>query len=135
MNSLSLVRISSTLLLTIGRLFVLDDFANPLFDCYTLELPWRENKQNISCIPIGRYPIRPRTSKKYGLHLEVLNVPDRSYILIHEANFVSQLRGCIAVGRFLTDINFDGLLDVSHSKEAKQRITSLITEPTELIIS
>lgn len=135
MNSLSLVRISSTPLLTIGRLFVLDDFANSLFDCYTLELPWRENKQNISCIPIGRYPIKPRTSKKYGLHLEVLNVPDRSDILIHEANFVFQLEGCIGVGKNLKDINGDGLVDVTISIETKEKLTSLITEPSELIIS
>ncbi len=26
--------------------------------CYTLELPWRENRKNISCIPIGDYEVR-----------------------------------------------------------------------------
>jgi len=25
------------------------------FHCYSLELPWKDNQQNISCIPAGKY--------------------------------------------------------------------------------
>lgn len=75
---------------------------------HSLELPDRENKSNISCIPIGEYTCRIRFSphfKRYTFHLQ--DVEDRTYILIHGANFAgdtkkgfqSHLNGCIALGK------------------------------------
>ena len=65
--------------------------------CRTIELPWRGNQPQISCIPEGRYELRERHSKKYGRHLLVAKVPGRSYILFHPANnALKELRGCIA---------------------------------------
>ncbi len=65
--------------------------------CNTIELPWLQNKRNVSCIPEGRYELRKRFIKKFGLHLLVVDVPDRSWILIHPANDAkTQLKGCIA---------------------------------------
>lgn len=65
--------------------------------CFTIELPWLQNQRNISCIPEGRYELKKRFVQKFGLHLLVVNVPDRSWILIHPANdATTQLKGCIA---------------------------------------
>ena len=65
--------------------------------CNTIELPWLQNQRNVSCIPEGRYELRKRFIKKFGLHLLVVDVPDRSWILIHPANDAkTQLKGCIA---------------------------------------
>ena len=41
-------------------------FVNGRFICFTIELPWRENRRNVSCIPEGRYELQPRISKKFG---------------------------------------------------------------------
>lgn len=134
MNTLSLVRTHSLPEQTKGELFVLDENAQVLFQCYTLELPWRENQQDISCIPKGRYSVVPRWSQKYKDHLHILDVPGREWILIHEANFVSQLRGCIAVGRGRMDINGDGLKDITSSVATKLALLKFITEPSLIII-
>lgn len=65
--------------------------------CYTIELPWKRNERRISCIPEGNYFIRKRYSAKYQWLLELVDVPNRTYILIHPANNAQkELRGCIA---------------------------------------
>lgn len=65
--------------------------------CKTIELPWRENKKRISCIPEGKYKIRKRYSAKFKWHLELINVKNRKYILLHPANnALKELNGCIA---------------------------------------
>lgn len=71
--------------------------------CYTIELPWLENMRHVSCIPDGRYVLQKRFAEKRGEHLVVMDVPDRSGILIHPANYaLEQLRGCIAPVTTLT---------------------------------
>lgn len=64
---------------------------------YTIELPWKRNERGISCIPEGNYFIRKRYSAKYKWHLELVDVPNRTHILIHPANHAQkELLGCIA---------------------------------------
>lgn len=71
--------------------------------CYTIELPWRNNEPNRSCIPEGTYVLKRRYSPKFRWHLEVKEVPGRSYILIHPANHAArELKGCIAPVLLLT---------------------------------
>lgn len=63
----------------------------------TIELPWLENAQRISCIPEGTYILKKRYSPKFKWHFEVLGVKGRSNILIHPANdALKELKGCIA---------------------------------------
>jgi hypothetical protein len=94
---------------------------NGHFVCFTIELPWKENKPNSSCIPEGIYELRSRTSTKFHNHLEILDVPNRSYILIHPANnAITELRGCIAPVNLLTGIG-TGI----NSKLALQKLLSL----------
>lgn len=135
MKTHRLHRDSSSLIQTHGRLTIVDEQGLPVFSCFTLELPWMENKPNISCIPKGEYPLAHRNSPKYGDHIHVMNVPGRSYILIHPANFVSQLRGCIAPGDRRMDLNADGTLDVANSKKTMDRILPLIQNGDKLLIT
>lgn len=65
--------------------------------CESIELPWKDNKSQVSCIPEGRYELRSRFNKKRGLHLILVSVPKRRLILIHPANnALKELKGCIA---------------------------------------
>lgn len=74
---------------------------------YTLELPWRDNRSDISCIPAGLYGCEYNMSAHFRRKLySVEGVNNRIGIRIHPANFAgdrtlgydSQLHGCIALG-------------------------------------
>ena len=65
--------------------------------CNSIELPWLHNQHKVSCIPEGRYELRKRYNQNFGWHLIVMNVPERSCILLHAANDAKlELEGCIA---------------------------------------
>lgn len=73
-----------------------------------LELPWRDNKPDISCVPPGVYLAQKIVSPHFGRDVYVLrDVPGRSAIEIHPANwggdtakgYHSDLRGCAAPGK------------------------------------
>ena len=67
------------------------------FICNTIELPWKENKKRVSCIPEGKYLLRKRYAPKFRWHLEVVGVRNRTFILFHPANnALLELNGCIA---------------------------------------
>jgi len=86
---------------TLGKLY----YSN--FSCYTLELPWRDNKRNISCIPAGEYESKIRISPKFGKVYWLTEVENRSFILMHSGNwagdvdkkFKSHVNGCILLGQ------------------------------------
>lgn len=68
-----------------------------IYMCSAIELPWVNNERQKSCIPEGSYDLTKRSSAKYGQHLLVNKVPNRSLILLHPANNArTELRGCIA---------------------------------------
>lgn len=134
-NSLSMIRTKQTDKQIEGELFVLDPNGKVLFQCYTLELPWRGNQQRISSIAPGRYRVSLRYSNKYGWHLHILDVDGRSLILIHNANYVHQLEGCIAVGKSRKDLNNDGLMDVTSSVATLSRLIEFIKGPSLITIS
>lgn len=75
---------------------------------FSLELPYRDNKHNISCIPCGQYKASLRYSPHFKKNLYCLiGVPNRNFILIHGANFAgdeamgyqTHLQGCISIGK------------------------------------
>jgi hypothetical protein len=67
------------------------------FCCFTIELPWLNNRPMVSCIPEGRYPLTLRFSRRHQWHLLVNKVPNRALILLHPANCaLKELKGCIA---------------------------------------
>jgi len=70
----------------------------------TLELPWKWNKQNLSCIPEGRYFCKRIISPRFGKVPEVTDVPGRSHILIHTGNIDADTKGCIIIGEQFENI-------------------------------
>jgi len=107
-------------------------------DIFTLELPWINNQQNISCIPEGRYKIRPFHSESHDDCFEIYNVVGRDLIRIHTGNSVRanyqdpynkekiwkcENRGCIFPGM---KIRLDGIIEYSSSAMSKLR--AIITE-------
>ena len=110
---------------TIGNGFVLeDDFIQ--FEFRTLELPWLDNEKQKSCIPIGDYVVKKRKSKKFGDHFHIQNVIDRSYILIHQGNYYTDILGCVLVGSDIANINKDNELDVVNSKTTLKKLLKLL---------
>ena len=100
---------------------------NGNFIGFIIELPWKDNKRNESCIPEGTYTLKPRWSKRFGHHLLVCKVPDRSLILIHPANNAqNELEGCLAPVSHLTGIG-RGV----YSKIMVEKITALCQRARE----
>lgn len=64
----------------------------------TLERPWLDNKQDVSCIPAGRYRCRKIRSPKFGNTYEICDVPGRTHVLFHAGNTISDTEGCVLVG-------------------------------------
>ncbi len=96
MKRLKLQRLTDTGDATFGML--VDGEANEI--AITLEPPWRDNRENESCIPPGEYVARRRWSNKHGCELfGIEGVPDRSNIEIHIGNYPRDTDGCVLVGR------------------------------------
>lgn len=100
--------------------------------CVTLERPWLENKDNISCIPEGTYHVIQYNSPSKGDVWLFKNVPDRDMIEIHPANHMEQLLGCIAVGERLTEnIVFGGIIRrywITDSKATMKRLKKTLPD-------
>lgn len=72
----------------------------------TMELPWKNNLPNESCIPTGHYICRRVRSPKFGDTFEVTQVPNRSHILFHRGNDLEDTLGCTMIGE-----EFSGTFD------------------------
>ena len=95
---------------------------------YTVELPWLDNQKQKSCIPEGGYICIKRHSPKYGWHYHLQDVKNRSYVLIHPANYTHQLLGCIAPGDKLVYLDKDKLLDVTNSRVTVNKMLEFLGE-------
>lgn len=99
MAKLKLLRYCDTGILTQGILLL-----DGKWIADTLEKPWKDNKQFISCIPAGEYKIqyaekyKTVKGKELGEVFKVLEVAHRDGILIHAGNYVQDLEGCLAIG-------------------------------------
>jgi len=103
------------------------------FECFSGELPWRDNAPLLSCIPEGSYTTvwaeSPRLKRST---YRLLAVPNRSGVLIHSSNlmgdrergFRAQLLGCIALGEKLGAI--DGQKAVLISRPAVRRFEEVM---------
>ena len=130
----TLSRLSHESKQTLSR-FYLFDGVNEVFNCAVLELPDRNNANSISRIPSGVYTCVERWSNKYGWHYHVLNVPNRSFILMHFGNYYTSTRGCLLMGNTFADINKDGFRDVTSSKKTMRNLMSKAPKQFELTIN
>jgi len=99
-----LTRLDSSDQGTFGRI------VGPGITLLTGELPWRENRPSISCIPEGFYRVEWTWSPRFRRFMYLVDgVVGRSGIRKHSANLMgdaalgykSQLNGCIALGERL----------------------------------
>jgi len=119
-------RISQDDTQTLGELKILGCGEVQRFTC--LELPWKDNRRNVSCVPEGRYRAIRYKHPERGSSIVVLNVPGRTDIMVHVANFHRQLQGCIAPGIGFRDIDRDGHVDVTESRIAMEMIYDVLPD-------
>lgn len=99
------------------------------FTCKSLELAWKNNEAQVSCIPCGSYVCKwtksPRMTREAGHDVftyEILNVPNRGGVRIHSGNYAFKENGkpdslgCPLFGSDYKDLNGDGVLDITNSK-------------------
>ena len=86
-------------MLTITRKKLDDRMAGTFYlpdgsEHHTIELPWRDNQVNVSCIPEGEYFFE---RDEYGKHqwFKILDVPNRTHIEMHVGTKPSHSNGCI----------------------------------------
>lgn len=135
--TLLLERFAYTPVGTFGKLFC-DELD---FDCYTIERPWINNEKMISCIPEGSYTLRWHTSPTFGKVLAfsgngvtIASTPTskRSAILIHPANTIDDLKGCVGLG---TTLGFyRSKWAVLNSKPTVEKFNSLMEQYNDIEI-
>jgi len=103
---------------------------------HTLERPWINNKNNLSCIPSGSYKtifLPKSASGKYRKIWHLQAVKNRSGILIHSGNLVSHTRGCLLLGMKRGYLGRQPA--VLQSKSAMRKLLKLLgTDPFELTV-
>lgn len=118
---------------TLGSIY---DAAGNLL-CKTMELPWRENKRAISCIPEGTYRVikqPPKPGRDYA-YFRLPTVKWRTGILIHRITFVKDLKGCIGVGGMFKDLNGDNVPDMIESSKTLQHLIDTLPDEFYLTIT
>ena len=106
---------------TLGQFFAPDGTAL----AQTLELPYRDNATDVSCIPAGSYTMNLRFSEKHQRDLwHIDGVPDRAQVEIHVGNSTADTEGCVLVGG---DRDGDRICD---SREALERVMAYLEPAT-----
>lgn len=133
---------------TFGGFFVIDE-DRLLAHVKMLELPYLENRPQISCIPPGEYDCERIHHRKYGVCFWIKDVPDRSGIIIHIGNFAAERKrleralmstkkidtlGCPMPGLYFDDINGDGVLDVVASTKAMDILRGILPTKFKILI-
>lgn len=119
-------------------------FIDGVFECYTLEDEVRDVKvHSETAIPEGTYDIKFR--KEGGFHtrykarygnthygmLELQDVPNFKYILIHSGNTDEHTAGCILTGSTQQDLDLgkDGM--IGRSRDAYKKCYDKIAKPLQ----
>lgn len=124
---LKIVRTSSPSNPQLGILYYKD---SPL--SLTLELPYKENQSNISCIPTGIHKcikVHDRILPN-GIKIPVtyeVRVDGRSGILFHSGNTIDDTRGCILLGLGVSRYWSNGYT-VSESRNAIRKFIEVVKE-------
>lgn len=117
----------------------------------TMELPWKYNAHNISCIPEGIYVVTKeapipqddlttdidetggRKPRPYW-HFRFHDIPHREGVLVHKITYVKDLLGCVGVGLSFKDFNKDGVPDMDSSTAALQLLVDTMPDKFRLQI-
>ena len=100
-----------------------------------IEPPWKQNQENVSCIPEGTYNIAWRTFPSHGRRLWVRDTSPRTDVMLHAGNFQKDTLGCL-----LPNLRF-GIANNQPRGYESQKALSLIEatvgpeEEIELIIT
>lgn len=105
---------------------------NSNFKCFTLELPWKLNESNVSCIPEDGYDSIKHRSTRNGDCIWIKDVEDRTHIQIHSGNWAHQIKGCILVGEAIKH-SHNGLM-VTNSRRTLKHLLGLLPETFNLKI-
>lgn len=120
----------------------------------TIERPWVPSSSSIcgekgrSCIPLGEYRVTKYNSDahpnvfalsapKLGVYVTESEVPPslgltaRTRVLIHPANWASELRGCVAPGKTRAK-GPDGLWMVRASRDAMNEIRNALSRSVDV---
>lgn len=123
---------------TVSEMDVLNSNLEVVFHCKSLELPFIDanndglTDNNVSRIKAGVYKCVKRHSPTYDDHFHILSTENRSMILIHFGNYYTNTEGCILPGRKLIDINGDGYLDVTSSRDTMKELNKYL--PSEFYV-
>jgi len=113
-------------------------YIDGCFECFGIEDAKRNTKvYGQTCIPEGTYQIRLRVwggfhkrySKRFSDHvgmLEVVDVPNFKYILIHIGNTIKDTAGCLLVGA--KEGNLNGEAAVLSSQKAYRQLYSKVIQ-------
>lgn len=116
---------------TTGCLYVFDGEYS-FFNCKTLELPWLNNQQNVSCYPAGVYDVIKYKRPDGRMSFWVQDVPNRTGILFHAGTYAAtkqpHTQGCTLVGFRYDDVNDDGEVDIVDSDKALQMLLKLMPD-------
>ena len=110
------------------------------FECFTLELPWKNNLRKVSCIRAGVYTWvkRAATTAIPYEHILLQNVPARDGVCIHSGNFATGAKpdtlGCVLVGSAYVDLNGDGTVEITNSKATFNKMMALLPNQGEIEI-
>lgn len=124
--------------LILERVYLTDRTLGSLFRngetiAKVLELPWKENKRAISCIPEGTYRVikqPPKETRPYS-YFRIPEVPGRSGILIHRGTEPKNSKGCLLVGSRFRNIN----TSTPGLEESTNKLTWMVTNlPDEFML-
>lgn len=109
---------------------LLDSEGIPI--CVTHELPWKENKPMVSCIPLGSYFCKKVFDRKSGnlvpikVTYEITQVPNRAGILFHCGNSNRDTLGCVLLGEMFRNGGAMFGQQILNSRDAFQRFIDLL---------
>jgi len=132
--NLLLIRDTFTDKSVLGKLY-----CNAEFIAHTLELPWKDNQKNISCIPNGQYSCKIRLARESAtrdyVHLQVKDIHNRSFVLFHRGNYPSDSKGCILTGTHRAQVP-DKILEskIAHSYLMDYILSNKLSKEINLII-
>jgi hypothetical protein len=120
---------------------VIGDDEEIVFEYKVLELPWKDNHHNVSCIlpapgDTHEYIVEKcqPTAKRPYVYFRILNVPGRDGILWHPGNYTSQILGCHLPGESFVDLNHDGQPDITNTTATLKILAALLPDKFKLTI-